>query len=86
MNVRNIAVLHFQLTNDNHTFKWVDEAHLDEIEALKAKNVRLEAKLAAVIAEKEELGRQLFENVKLKLEKEIFETVKKALPESATKT
>ncbi|KAL0677488.1 hypothetical protein Bca4012_005469 [Brassica carinata] len=73
-----------QLSNDNHTFKWVDEAYLDEIEALKMKNASLAAKLETVTMERNEFERIVFENVQMKLEKEIFERVEEALVESSS--
>ncbi|CAA7023908.1 unnamed protein product [Microthlaspi erraticum] len=73
-----------KLANDNHMFKWVDEAHLEEIEALKTKNVRLEEKLEAIAAERTEFERIVFENVQMKLEKEIFERVEETLIEASS--
>ncbi|CAA7037496.1 unnamed protein product [Microthlaspi erraticum] len=63
------------LANDNHTFKWVDEAHLDEIEALKSKTARLEEKLEAVTSERMN-----------EFEKKLFERVEEALAESSSMT
>ncbi|KAL0665733.1 hypothetical protein Bca4012_028437 [Brassica carinata] len=73
-----------KLSNDNHTFKWVDEAYLDEIEALKMKNASLAAKLETVTMERNEFERIVFENVQMKLEKDIFERVEEALVESSS--
>ncbi|CAA7033340.1 unnamed protein product [Microthlaspi erraticum] len=64
-----------KLANDNHTFKWVDEAHLDEIEALKSKTARLEEKLEAVTSERMN-----------EFEKKLFERVEEALAESSSMT
>ncbi|WZZ44072.1 hypothetical protein YC2023_040331 [Brassica napus] len=77
-------ICHCGLSNDNHTFKWVDEAYLDEIEALKMKNASLAAKLETVTMERKEFERIVFENVQMKLEKEIFERVEEALVESSS--
>ncbi|CAA7024777.1 unnamed protein product [Microthlaspi erraticum] len=62
------------LMNDNHTFKWVDEAHLDEIEGLKMRNARLEKKLEAVTIERMEFERLVFEKVKMKIEEALVES------------
>ncbi|CAA7017797.1 unnamed protein product [Microthlaspi erraticum] len=63
-----------KLMNDNHTFKWVDEAHLDEIEGLKMRNARLEKKLEAVTIERMEFERLVFEKVKMKIEEALVES------------
>ncbi|XP_033139374.1 uncharacterized protein At4g04775-like [Brassica rapa] len=60
------------------------KAYLDEIEALKMKNASLAAKLETVTMERNEFERIVFENVQMKLEKEIFERVEEALVESSS--
>ncbi|CAA7021521.1 unnamed protein product [Microthlaspi erraticum] len=73
--------------NHDHIFKWVDEAaHLDEIEAFKIENARLEEKLEAVTIERMEFERIVFEKVQMKIEKEIFDRVEEALVESSSTT
>ncbi|CAA7033582.1 unnamed protein product [Microthlaspi erraticum] len=49
-----IGVKSVPLANDNHTFKWVDEAHLNEIEMLKDKIARMEEKLEEATTERKE--------------------------------
>ncbi|CAA7057331.1 unnamed protein product [Microthlaspi erraticum] len=58
------------LANDNHTFKWVDEAHLNEIEILKDKIARMEEKLEEATNEGKEC--------------DIIEIVEKAYRESSS--
>ncbi|CAN8234885.1 unnamed protein product [Cochlearia groenlandica] len=60
-----------KLRNDEHTFKWVDEAHLNEIELL---GVR--------IANLEEIQRKLEKEIQMNLEKEIIERMEDALAKS----
>ncbi|XP_013597521.1 PREDICTED: uncharacterized protein At4g04775-like [Brassica oleracea var. oleracea] len=57
-----------KLSNDNHAYKWVDEALLDEIEALSFRIGRLEQ---TILAERVEEERKKFEEFELKLETEI---------------
>ncbi|XP_013585552.1 PREDICTED: uncharacterized protein At4g04775-like [Brassica oleracea var. oleracea] len=57
-----------RLTNDNHTYKWVNEAFLDEVEALSFRIGRLEQ---TILAERVKEERKKFEELKLKLETEI---------------
>ncbi|KAL6531887.1 hypothetical protein OROMI_028250 [Orobanche minor] len=62
-----------KLMNDNHVFKWVDEALLNEIEILQFKNARLEQELKEITTERMELEKKVFEKVRMKLENEILE-------------
>ncbi|KAL0650061.1 hypothetical protein Bca4012_092752 [Brassica carinata] len=55
----------FLLSNDNHTYKWVDEALLDEVEALSFRIGKLEQ---TILAERGEEERKKFEELELKLE------------------
>ncbi|XP_024016529.1 uncharacterized protein At4g04775-like [Eutrema salsugineum] len=64
-----------KIVNDNHNFKWVDEALLDEIEKLQLKNSRLEQ----VLEELRATESMIFE----KLEKEIFDKVEDVLVEAS---
>lgn len=78
-------VIALQLKNDEHTFKWVDEAHLNEIEALQIINGRLEREVKEIVAERKETEQILFDKVQMKVEKEIFERVEVVLAESSSK-
>ncbi|XP_010454794.1 PREDICTED: uncharacterized protein At4g04775-like [Camelina sativa] len=67
-----------KLRNDEHTFKWVDEAFVNEIDTLDAKTVELEKQLKDIRTERFELEKMVYE----KMEKEIFEKVEDALDEA----
>ncbi|XP_024006276.1 uncharacterized protein At4g04775-like [Eutrema salsugineum] len=71
-----------KLTNDKHDFKWVDEALLNEIEALGSRAGRLEDELKQICRERMELEKMMFEKMQMKLEQEIFEKVEEALLET----
>ncbi|CAA7031769.1 unnamed protein product [Microthlaspi erraticum] len=73
-----------KLANDSHIFKWVDEAHLNEIETLKTNIAKLEERIEEITTERKEYERILFEKVKVKLEKEVLETMEKAKDESSS--
>ncbi|KAL0701146.1 hypothetical protein Bca4012_057268 [Brassica carinata] len=75
------AVTH-KLENDNHIFKWVDEAFLNEIDKLGAQIRKLEQAVEEIGQSREELEKVMFESLQMKLEKEIFERVEDALLES----
>ena len=71
-----------QLRNDEHTFKWVDDALLNEIETLAAKNGEFEQKLKELTIEKLEFEKMVSEKVEMKIEKEVLEKVEEALSEA----
>ncbi|XP_020879890.1 uncharacterized protein At4g04775-like [Arabidopsis lyrata subsp. lyrata] len=75
-----------RLKNDEHTFKWVDEALLNEIDTLKEKNGELEQELKKVKTESLEIEKIVCEKVQMKIEKEIFEKVEDALSEAKGST
>ncbi|KAL0741983.1 hypothetical protein Bca4012_083496 [Brassica carinata] len=60
-----------KLENDNHVFKWIDEALINEVEKLEFKNARLEDELKEVRRNEILLG----ERVQMKVEKELFDKV-----------
>ncbi|XP_010480864.1 PREDICTED: uncharacterized protein At4g04775-like [Camelina sativa] len=67
-----------KLRNDEHTFKWVDEAFVNEVDTLNAKTVELEKQLKEIRTERFEMDKMVYE----KMEKEIFEKVEDALDEA----
>ncbi|RID53759.1 hypothetical protein BRARA_G01134 [Brassica rapa] len=71
-----------KLENDNHVFKWVDEAFLNEIDKLGAQLKKIEQTMEKIDQGREEFEKMMFESVQMKLEKEIFERVEDALLES----
>ncbi|KAL0719365.1 hypothetical protein Bca4012_068689 [Brassica carinata] len=71
-----------RLENDNHFFKWVDEALSEEIEALKNKTSRIKELVKEILMERTEGEKKVFEKMKMKLEKEIFERVEDVLVEA----
>ncbi|XP_020866756.1 uncharacterized protein At4g04775-like [Arabidopsis lyrata subsp. lyrata] len=73
-----------RLRNDDHTFKWVDEALLNELETLRGKNCELELELKELRTERLEFDKKVSENVQMKIEKELFEKVEDALSEAKT--
>ncbi|CAN8324075.1 unnamed protein product [Cochlearia groenlandica] len=64
-----------KLENDNHTFKWVEEALLNEIETLTQA-------IRKITTERVEHEKIMFEKIQVKLEKEIFERVEDELLET----
>ncbi|WZY93418.1 hypothetical protein YC2023_065747 [Brassica napus] len=60
--------LDVELSNDNHAYKWVDEALSDEVEALSFRIGRMEQ---TILAERVEEERKKFEEFELKLETDI---------------
>ncbi|XP_024006590.1 uncharacterized protein At4g04775-like [Eutrema salsugineum] len=71
-----------KLVNDNHTFKWVDEALLNEIEASKFRIDRLEEAVKPIATDRMEVEKQMYEKFELKLEKEIVERVEERVLEA----
>ncbi|XP_020875483.1 uncharacterized protein At4g04775-like [Arabidopsis lyrata subsp. lyrata] len=71
-----------KLIDDNHTFKWVDEALLDEIERLSVRTTALEQTMSQITSETMDHQKMIFERMQMKLEKEIFERVEAELLES----
>ncbi|XP_018490555.1 uncharacterized protein At4g04775-like [Raphanus sativus] len=68
-----------KLSNDNHAYKWVDEALLDEIEALTFRVGRLERTL---IDDRVEEERKKFAEFEMKLETEVFSRMEDAISEA----
>ncbi|KAL0897589.1 hypothetical protein Bca101_081550 [Brassica carinata] len=68
-----------RLSNDNHAYKWVDGALLDEVEALSFRIGRLEKTMLAdrMVDEKKKI-----EELELKLETEIFERMEDVVSEA----
>ncbi|XP_020870695.1 uncharacterized protein At4g04775-like [Arabidopsis lyrata subsp. lyrata] len=71
-----------RLRNDEHTFKWVDEALVNEIETLTSKNAGLEQQLKELRTESLEFEKMVCEKVLMKMENELLEKVEDALAES----
>ncbi|XP_024004842.1 uncharacterized protein At4g04775-like [Eutrema salsugineum] len=71
-----------KLVNDNHTFKWVDEALLNEIEASKLRIDRLEGHVKASATDCMEAEKHMYEKLQLKLESEIAERVEERILEA----
>ncbi|CAN8289900.1 unnamed protein product [Cochlearia groenlandica] len=64
-----------KLHNDNHCFKWKDEALMDEIETLHARIGRLEKMVKEMSNVNSEMEKVMIENVQIKIEKDILERV-----------
>ncbi|XP_010457038.1 PREDICTED: uncharacterized protein At4g04775-like [Camelina sativa] len=67
-----------KLRNDEHTFKWVDEALLNEVDALISRNAGLEQQLKELRTERLEFDTMVYE----KMEKEVLEKVEDGLGEA----
>ncbi|KAG7548439.1 Zinc finger SWIM-type [Arabidopsis suecica] len=52
-----------RLRNDEHTFKWVDEALLNEIDTLKGKNGELEQEVKEIKTQRLEFEKEIFEKL-----------------------
>ncbi|WZY75394.1 hypothetical protein YC2023_021778 [Brassica napus] len=70
------------LENDNHFFKWVDEALLEEINVLKNKMSNLEELVKEVMMERGESEKKVFEKMEMKLEIELFDKMEEVLKEA----
>ncbi|XP_033134211.1 uncharacterized protein At4g04775-like [Brassica rapa] len=68
-----------RLSNDNHTYKWVDEALVDEAEALKIQLGRLEQ---TIVHERAEEERKRFAEFEMKLETEVFNRMEDAITQA----
>ncbi|KAF8079784.1 hypothetical protein N665_1001s0003 [Sinapis alba] len=68
-----------KLSNDNHTYKWVDEALVDEIEALTFRISKLEH---TILAEHVEEERKKFAELEMKLETELFARMEEVVSEA----
>ncbi|KAG7530139.1 Transposase MuDR plant [Arabidopsis thaliana x Arabidopsis arenosa] len=55
--------VNLQLRNDEHTFKWVDEALLNEIDTLKGKNGELEQEVKEIKTQRLEFEKEIFEKL-----------------------
>ncbi|KAL0696013.1 hypothetical protein Bca4012_063193 [Brassica carinata] len=67
------------LSNDGHAYKWVDEALLDEIEALAFRLGRLEQ---TIVDERVEEERKKFAEFEMKLETEVCSRMEDAISEA----
>ncbi|XP_010507751.1 PREDICTED: uncharacterized protein At4g04775-like [Camelina sativa] len=67
-----------KLRNDEHVFKWVDEALLNEVDALAMKNAGLEQQLKELRTKRLEFDTLVYE----KMEKEVLEKVEDGLGEA----
>ncbi|XP_010418226.1 PREDICTED: uncharacterized protein At4g04775-like [Camelina sativa] len=67
-----------KLRNNEHTFKWVDEALLNEVDALISRNAGLEQQLKELRTERLEFDTMVYE----KMEKEVLEKVEDGLGEA----
>ncbi|XP_010506938.1 PREDICTED: uncharacterized protein At4g04775-like [Camelina sativa] len=75
-----------RLQNDDHTFKWVDEAMLNEIDSLVQKNCQLEDQLKEVRSEREAFEKLVFDNIGSKVEKEVYAKIEHAVSEAKAST
>ncbi|KAL0827898.1 hypothetical protein Bca101_051576 [Brassica carinata] len=71
-----------KLENDNHFFKWVDEALLEEINVLKNKMSNLEELVKEFMMERGESEKKVFEKMEMKLETELFDKMDEVLMEA----
>ncbi|XP_024014568.1 uncharacterized protein At4g04775-like [Eutrema salsugineum] len=71
-----------KLSNDNHIFKWVNEALLNEIDALTIRTEKLEQVVADITSRSMEAEKKMFEDLQMKLEKENFERVEEVIAEA----
>ncbi|XP_024013967.1 uncharacterized protein At4g04775-like [Eutrema salsugineum] len=74
-----------KLSNDNHVFKWVDEALQNEIETLSFRAARIEEELKEISRSGMEIEKMVYEKMVMKLEKEIFQKVEEVMVESEWK-
>ncbi|CAA7055695.1 unnamed protein product [Microthlaspi erraticum] len=72
------------LVNDNHAFKWVDEALVNEVETLRSRLDKLEEDVREITADKIMLENMVIEKIQKKMEREVFERVEETL--AATKS
>ncbi|CAA7042139.1 unnamed protein product [Microthlaspi erraticum] len=73
-----------RLVNDNHAFKWIDEALVNEVETLRSRLDRLEEDVREITADKIMLENMVIEKIQTKMEREVFERVEETL--AATKS
>ncbi|KAL1204165.1 hypothetical protein V5N11_026662 [Cardamine amara subsp. amara] len=73
-----------KLMDDNHIFKWVDEALLNEVDSLTSKAERLEqmVKENEIVFDGAEYEKIVYEKVLMEVEKEVFERVETVLMEA----
>ncbi|XP_010468564.1 PREDICTED: uncharacterized protein At4g04775-like [Camelina sativa] len=72
----------YYLVNDNHTFKWVDEALLDEVETLCVKIERVKEEMKELTIETLQDQKMKFEKMQMEFEKELCERVEEVLLEA----
>ncbi|XP_010495667.1 PREDICTED: uncharacterized protein At4g04775-like [Camelina sativa] len=63
----------YYLVNDNHTFKWVNEALLDEVATLGVQIERLKEEMEKLTIEALQDQKMKFEKMQMEFEKELFE-------------
>ncbi|CAE6020221.1 unnamed protein product [Arabidopsis arenosa] len=71
-----------RLRNDDHVFKWVDEALINEIDTLTAKHGEIEKELKELRRERLEFEKMVCEKVEMNMEKELNEKVEEALSQA----
>ncbi|XP_010456785.1 PREDICTED: uncharacterized protein At4g04775-like [Camelina sativa] len=71
-----------KLVNDNHTFKWVDEALLDEVATLGVQIERVKEEMKELTIETLQDQKMKFEKMQMDFEKELCERVEKVLLEA----
>ncbi|KAF8082425.1 hypothetical protein N665_0826s0001 [Sinapis alba] len=71
-----------KLENDNHCFKWVDEALLEEIYVFKNKMNNLEEVVKEITVARADGEQKVFEKMEIKLEKELFDRMEEVLVEA----
>ncbi|KAL1199248.1 hypothetical protein V5N11_008323 [Cardamine amara subsp. amara] len=75
-----------KLMDDNHVFKWVDEALLNEVERLssEAKTLEQMVKENEIVFDGVEYEKMVFDKGLMKVEKEVFEKVECVFREAKT--
>ncbi|KAG7633032.1 hypothetical protein ISN44_As03g031330 [Arabidopsis suecica] len=71
-----------KLRNDEHTFKWVDEALINDLDKFNAKIGEVEQQVKELRTQSLEFEKMVCEKVQMKIENELFEKVDDALAES----
>ncbi|XP_024004801.1 uncharacterized protein At4g04775-like [Eutrema salsugineum] len=74
-----------KLSNDNHVFKWVDEALLNEIEAFGYRAESIEHQMKELSKSRLELEKMVYDKMEMKLQNEIFEKVEEIIGETESK-
>ncbi|KAL1188293.1 hypothetical protein V5N11_001723 [Cardamine amara subsp. amara] len=73
-----------KLMDDNHVFKWVDEALLNEVDRLSSEAKRLEQMVreSEIVFDGAEYEKMVFDKVLMKVEEEVFQKVESVVSES----